>query len=214
MSIKTLKQSIGIGAAVFLAALACPSGVTAAGNTLTATGQESHREQFSPFRFDSTLMTSATDPHHEILTETPIIVGSMADTQMGIHVVPGFSQGSFDQTESTNLADFLIFNNRMTSEWTGSSLVRQLQIRISQNHLGAGYKFSNQYGVTASSVAGGYMSGPAEGKFVLTQTYVADNGQVTDLTCRGTFTYDPGNGFILTSGARQGKPGGTGCVTQ
>ncbi|MBI3605766.1 MAG: hypothetical protein HY202_07060 [Nitrospirae bacterium] len=164
-----------------------------------------------PWGMDGAQMSSNTDPHPETVLPRSI-TGTTVDTQFGRDLPSGFSQiGLLDATTTSGIAGFQSVVTRMNSTASGTSRLNQLQTQIYQNQAAAGYIFDNKFGVNSMTDATGNLIGQAAGNFIQTRQEIVPGGTQTT-TCAGTYTWDPDNGFTLTSGTAQGT--GSRCTTK
>jgi hypothetical protein len=176
-----------------------------------ATVAGTHQVNFTPWRMDSSLMASSSDPHPDTFFPQTMS-GTQADTQFGRNLASGFSQVSLLDVKTTSgVAGFQSVVNRMNSAPSGTSRLNQLQTQINQDMSQAGYVFNNKFGISSITDSSGNLVGQANGNFIQTRQDVVPGG-VQTTTCAGTFTYDAVNGYTLTSGTAQGQ--GAGCKTQ
>jgi hypothetical protein len=157
------------------------------------------------------VMSSPSDPHPD--TSLPhSMTGTTVDTQFGRGLPFGFSQiGLLDATTTSGVPGFQSVVSRMNSTASGTSRLNQLQTQIHQNQAAAGYIFDDKFGVNSMTDAAGNLIGQAAGNFIQTRQEIVPGGTQTT-TCAGTFTWDPENGFTLTSGTAQGT--GSRCTTK
>ena len=186
------------------------AGTVQAADTNTATISANNQVDFSPWGINGRLITAYADPHPD--TSFPQgLIGTEADTEFGRNVPTGFSQVSslIDKTVTSDLEDFQIVVNRITSTVSGTSRLNQLQTQIYQNQAMAGYIFNDNFSISAMTDSSGNYQ--ATGTFIETrQDLVA--GAVYTTTCVGTFTSNSTQGYTLTSGTPQGT--GAGCTTK
>ncbi len=179
-----------------------------AADFLSGTSTSRTEVNFTPWRVNPALMTSAADPHPDTLVPRTM-TGTQADTQFGRNLPADFSQGNFDATTESGVGDFQSVVNRINTSNSASGRVSQLQSQINQNQSQAGYVFDVKFGITSTSDASGNYQ--AAGNFIQTRTEFIPGGTQTT-TCLGTFTSSSADGFTLTSGTAQGQ--GTGCTTK